>query len=59
MEDTYKRSIELTDSASARIMSVLEDSDSSKFRVFVTGEVARASNMVLSLIRTRHLMMML
>ena len=37
MEDTYKRSIELTDSASARIMSVLEDSDSSKFRVFVTG----------------------
>jgi iron-sulfur cluster insertion protein len=37
MEETYKRSIELTDSASARIMSVLEDSDSSKFRVFVTG----------------------
>ena len=37
MEDTYKRSRELTDSASARIMSVLEDSDSSKFRVFVTG----------------------
>ena len=37
MEETYKRSIELTDSASARIMSVLETSDSSKFRVFVTG----------------------
>ena len=37
MEDKYKKSIELTESASARIMSVLGASDSSKFRVFVTG----------------------
>ena len=37
MEDTYKKSIELTESASARIISVLGASDSSKFRVFVTG----------------------
>ena len=37
MEDAYKKSIELTESASARIMSVLGASDSSKFRVFVTG----------------------
>ena len=37
MEDTHKKSIELTESASARIMSVLGASDSSKFRVFVTG----------------------
>ena len=37
MEDIYRKSIELTESASARIMSVLGASDSSKFRVFVTG----------------------
>lgn len=37
MEDIYKKSIELTESASARIMNVMETSSSSKFRVFVTG----------------------
>ena len=37
MKDTSQKSIELTESASARIMSVLGASDSSKFRVFVTG----------------------
>ena len=37
MKDTSQKSIELTESASARIVSVLETSNSSKFRVFVTG----------------------
>mgnify|MGYP001577260878 FL=1 len=37
MKDTSQKSIELTESASARIISVLETSNSSKFRVFVTG----------------------
>ena len=37
MNDIHKRSIELTESASSRIISVLETSESNKFRVFVTG----------------------
>ena len=37
MNDIHKRSIELTESASSRSISVLETSESNKFRVFVTG----------------------
>ena len=37
MNDIHKRSIELTESASARTISDLETSESNEFRVFVTG----------------------
>ena len=37
METIQDRSIELTNSASERIMNVLQEGDRSKFRVYVTG----------------------
>ena len=37
MDDMHKIAIELTESASLRIIRVLETSESKKFRVFVTG----------------------
>ena len=55
------QSIDLTDSAHARIKNVMDANKElgSKFRVYVTGGGCSGFNMVSNLIQKKHLMMML
>ena len=59
MEISQDRSIELTNTATDKIMSVLKEGNCTKFRVYVTGGGVLVFNMALNLMMMKHLMMIL